>query len=1409
MKKQLSFFSLFFFLSFLFIGNTYSQIVVSNISANANFLVDQLVGTGVTYSNAQFCGTGAFFNGSTSGNHGIFNGGNSVIGINTGVILSTGNVMTAPGPNINGATSTDNVKGGDATLNAIVSPTGDAIGIEFDFVPESNVVSFRYVFASEEYNEYVGDVYNDIFGFFVSGGPEAYSNKNIAIVPGTPSTPVTINNINNGSYSAYYHDNSGGAYNIEFDGLTTVLTATCNVTPCQTYHMKLIVADVYDRIYDSGVFLESGSFSSPTLDQVNVAYSNPSAGGNAAMVEGCSNAQITFGLSGITPFNRNIPVTISGTATYGTDYYTIPALTGTFPNMFVTIPAGTSSTLVTIVPNNDASVESTESVTFNVQTNLCGTPNLQSGTVNILDNTNPFTSIVTPSQNICLGNSATITITPSGGQSPVSYLWNPTGSTSNSITVSPGSNQTYSVTATDACGSTTTGTSTVNIYNVPNVNASPGTQTFCSGQTTNIGLTSGVIGTTFSWTTSVSGSITGASNSSGATIAQTLTNNGASQGSVTYTVTPSANGCSGTPTSVTVYVNPKPVVNSVTTTPVTSCSPPPNGSITVNASGGTAPLNYSLDGGANTTNNIFSNIGVGIHQVVITDNAGCQVTASSIDVQGNSGISITSATSTPINCYGDANGTITINCPSAVQFSIDNGTTWLTGNSFTGLTANIYNLLVEDATGCQDGDTISVLGPPLIVLGTTITDQFCLTPGNATVNVSGGVSPYSYNWSNAGNNATISGLSANTYTVTVTDSHSCTQTIDAIVGYIPSPGIFSSSTINNMCFGDSLGAITVSMQNGTGPFVLHWSNISDTTVLSQTGLASGIYNVTISDSYGCTVTGSDTISQPSQLSLNVTTSDLSCFGYNDGSITANCSGGSPVYLYYWSGPGSGNIAENLPEGAYAVTITDSHNCSIIQSNIIINSPTQIVILPSSTNPLCFNASNGSISTTVSGGTPGYTYLWTGGASTSTLSNIGAGIYELTVTDVTGCFSVISDTLIQPEQLLIDSTISNLNMLCFGENSGSITPFVSGGTPTYNYLWSNDSTSLSIQNISAGNYTLTISDMNGCTLSQTYTVTQPSQLQINEVISDITCNNSNDGSISVSPSGGTPTYQILWSNNSTSNSISNLTQGIYGVTITDINNCVISDTNLVITNPILLTSSVLNTVNPDCYNGNNGSINISVLGGTPSYTYLWSNGSTNQNLDNVVANSYSVTITDSNGCTTVISEILNNPAALSASYNVDTSSFNLGEIYLSPTGGNPPYTYLWSNNATSQDLLNLQNGIYYFTITDANNCLYSDSALILNPEMPLIIPSVITPNNDGKNDDFEIKNIELYQSVSVEVYNRWGDLLFKFNGTGHEYKEKSKRWNGTIDGKDLPMGSYVYIIIIDKLDPINGVCSIIR
>jgi len=418
-----------------------AQLTVSTTGTVASMVQNVLVGSGVTISNVTYTGA--------SGSIGTFTTGAAVtgnLGISSGIVISTGNVSQLPGSaSVN--CSSDMNTGSDPLLASLITQTiNDAAVLEFDFVPIADTVSFRYVFGSEEYPEYVTS-YNDVFGFFISGiSPLGgfYTNQNIALIPGTTS-PVSIYNINNGSSNngpcvncGYYVNNSTGSF-VKFDGFTTVLTAWARVFPCMTYHIKIAIGDAGDHIYDSGVFLEANSFSSSMLEVTQ----SPSNSLDTIAVEGCNGTDLKFKLSYLRSSATTISYSIGGTATNGVDY----ALIGNS----VTIPAGIDSVMLYIDPIIDTLVEPLEYIQLIVNTSPCTQDTI---IIFIKDNMPPLANVFRDTT-ICTSQSLDIISNPTGGYYPYTFLWN-TGDTSSSINVTPNVNTTYNLVVTDACNNDST-----------------------------------------------------------------------------------------------------------------------------------------------------------------------------------------------------------------------------------------------------------------------------------------------------------------------------------------------------------------------------------------------------------------------------------------------------------------------------------------------------------------------------------------------------------------------------------------------------------------------------------------------------------------------------------------------------------------------------------------------------------------------------------------------------------------------------------------------------------------------------------------------------------------------------------------------------------------------------------------
>lgn len=434
----------------LLISSLYSfaQLTVSNSQTPAQLVQNVLLGPGVTASNITYSGSNL--------SRGQFSG-TSNLGLASGVILATGNITVAPGPNNSGSSSADGtgIQSNDPELNSISTNTlYDAAILEFDFVPLSDTIKFRYVFGSEEYMEFANSSYNDVFGFFISGpNPSGgnYTNQNIALIPGS-STPVTINNVNGNVNAEYYFNNEfpPGA-TVQYDGFTVPLTATAIVSCGQTYHIKIAIADAGDSSFDSGVFLEAESFSSPGVSIIpQISYGGQN---DSTLYEGCGNACILFVRGGTLLTPDTINLVVSGTAINGADYYETTGGVGTpFPSQIVFAP-GVDSVSFCITASSDSNAEGLENLVLTVPAHtvgLCVQPEV-STTIYISEYTPLSVSSINDTVLCNSLSGLALNTTVTGGVEPYSYSWTNGAPSISNPTVNPTSNTSYIVTVNDAC----------------------------------------------------------------------------------------------------------------------------------------------------------------------------------------------------------------------------------------------------------------------------------------------------------------------------------------------------------------------------------------------------------------------------------------------------------------------------------------------------------------------------------------------------------------------------------------------------------------------------------------------------------------------------------------------------------------------------------------------------------------------------------------------------------------------------------------------------------------------------------------------------------------------------------------------------------------------------------------------
>ncbi|HET6989800.1 MAG TPA: SprB repeat-containing protein, partial [Bacteroidia bacterium] len=727
----------------------------------------------------------------------------------------------------------------------------------------------------------------------------------------------------------------------------------------------------------------------------------------------------------------------------------------------------------------------------------------------------PFTLAPSQTNVSCFGGcNGTASVTPSVGGT-YTYVWTPSVSaTSSASGLCAGS---YTVAATNTTGCTVTQTFVITAP--PALVASSGGQTnitcngSCNGSAT-VTITGGTPGYTYSWAPS-----------GGTAISVT----GRCVGTYTCTITDS-HGCTATQT---FNITQPPALTATQSHTNVSCFGGTNGTATVSPSGGTPGYSYSWNSAPVQTTATATGLAAGTYTCTITDANGC-ITTQTVTITSPTAVTATQS-QVNVNCNGGCNGSATVS-PSGGTPGYSYS--WLPsgGNAVTAspLCAGTYTCTITDANGCSITKTFTITQPSVVTASSTITPATCGgNNGSATATGAGGVGPYTYSWNTAPvqNTATATGLIAGSYTCTVTDSHGCTTTTVAAVTSTGGISANITASINVSCFGGANGSATAAPIGGVGPYTYSWNTAPVQNTATATGLIAGSYTCTVTDFNGCIATTSVIITQPPVLTSAISgNTNVSCNGGTNGSATVLAGGGSPGYTYSWnSAPVQTTLsASNLPAGNYTCTVTDSHGCTSTAS-VVITQPTPVTATTSQVNELCNGGTNGSAAVNASGGTPGYTYSWNSAPvqTTATATGLPAGSYTCTITDANGCSITKTVTLTQPAAVTVSTTTTPSTC---GNPNGTATVTAGGGTGPYTYSWSTApvQTTATATGLLMGSYTVTVTDINGCTQTATATVTNTSGPSASiTASSNISCFNANDGSATVTVTGGTPVYSYSW------------------------------------------------------------------------------------------------------------------------------------------------------------------------------------------------------------------------------------------------------------------------------------------
>lgn len=1065
---------------------------------------------------------------------------------------------------------------------------------------------------------------------------------------------------------------------------------------------------------------------------------------------------------------------------------------------------------------------------FVVVTNADGCVSIATATVTPSTIIAPvFSSTPTSCVGACDG---TATVAPSGGQEPFTYTWSPEPGggqgTSQATGLCAG---VYAVTITEGSGCDTTVTILIVDPQPLSINAFT-QQADCSGAcsgSVSVIVTGGQGPYDYVWDPEPS-------NGQGNAFAE-----GLCAGVVTLTVT-DANGCSIT--QQFTITEPSPIVITASTTP--SACGECIGTATASAQGGTPGYGWywTIDDVIQGTGSSLTGLCAGLYFVTAVDAQGCSATqfVPLEDVDGETATTTDGITT----CPGDCDGAVSVNVdcldsPCDITWYDTQGNELGSGPQLGDLCAGLYLAVIANASGCITVDSAFVLSPDPILanLSTTPTSCFGDCDGTATVGPTGGAGGYIIEWvpepPNGQGGLQATGLCAGTLEVIITDEAGCSITQGVL---ILSPDPISPNAVLTIatCAGDCDGSIVLSPSGGNGDFTYFWNPVppNGQGTNSATGLCAGSYAATITDANGCTAEYTVVWNDPPTLNALVSHTDNGCFGDCQATAQVDIIGGVPGYAITWSDPLGQVIAQDVTDvsglcaGDHQVVVTDANGCERITS-FTVGQGVEILPKLTTTSETCFGPCDGSAFVAPSGGAGGpYTVLWQPepgfGQGTAQAGELCAGTWQVIITDGAGCESITEFEILPYIGITDDAFVTHV--ACAGTCTGSILLATSGGLGQLDYVWSpappNGQGTANVTGLCAGPWSVTITDAVGCTRTFNYVILEPPPIQIGiGLITPASCANVADGAITTTPLGGTPPYTFGWTGPggfiSDLEDISGLLPGTYVLTITDANGC--TETASVQVPALTVVVADAGSDQEACAGGDiilDGSGSI----GATSWTWFDDQGDVVGQgavvvLSGLPPGPHTFTLLVSDGPCNDTDEVIVVVLSLPLANAGPDQTIFVGDVVT--LGGNPsgpqgsafnwqPDSLLANNSLANPNSQPTQTTWFVLTVTAPDGCVSVDSALVT--VLPTIdIPTGFTPNGDGWNDVWIIDNIDQFPECEVEIYNRWGEMLFRSVGY-------NTPWDGRYNGGPVPVGTYYYVIKLNDPrfpDAYTGPLTVIR